>query len=253
MRNFIIPSLIAIAAITACSDSSAKGTDVKVTPSGQQGQRQFQLANFDRVTLKGPDNVEVRVGPAFSVTAQGDTGVMQALEIKLDGTDLEIGRKNSRNGFRWGGNDDGGDDTAAVKVIVTMPAIRGAALAGSGDMSVDRVTGDGFEASLAGSGDMTLGGIAVKNAELAIAGSGDIKASGAADMVKVSIAGSGNADGSALAAKGAEVSIAGSGNTRLAVDGRADVSIVGSGDVDLGPKARCEQSVMGSGDVTCGG
>lgn len=250
MRKFVFPPLIAIAALTACSDSSAKGTDAKATPSGQQGQRQFQLANFDRVTLKGPDNVEVRVGPAFSVTAQGDTGMMQALEIKLDGTDLEIGRKNTRNGFRWGDDDA---DGAAVKVIVTMPAIRGAALAGSGDLSVDRVNGDAFDASLAGSGDMLLGGLAVKSAELSIAGSGDMRASGAADKVEVSIAGSGDVDGSALAAKGAEVSIAGSGNTKLAVDGPAEVSIVGSGDVDLGPKARCQKSVMGSGDVTCGG
>jgi hypothetical protein len=250
MRTFFFPPMIALAALAACSDSSAKGADAKVTPSGQQGQRAFQLANFDRVALKGPDNVEVRVGPAFSVTAQGDTGVLQALEIKLDGSTLEVGRKNTRNGFSWGNRDDG---DAAVKVVVTMPAIRGAALAGSGDLSVDRVTGDAFEGSLAGSGDMLLGGLAVKTAELSIAGSGDIRASGTADQVKVSIAGSGDADGSGLAAKGAEVSIAGSGNTRLAVDGQADVSIVGSGDVDLGPKARCQKSVMGSGDVTCGG
>jgi hypothetical protein len=251
MRTMIFLPLIAAAALVACNDSSAETATPQLKASGQQGQRAFQLANFDRVTLKGPDNVEVRVGPAFSVTAQGDTGVMQALEIKLDGTELEIGRKHTRSGFSWGGDRD--DEGAAVKVIVTMPAIRGAALAGSGDLSVDRVSGDTFDASLAGSGDMLLGGLALKTAELSIAGSGDIRASGAADQVKVSIAGSGDADGSGLAAKGAEVSIAGSGNTRLAVDGQANVSIVGSGDVDLGSKARCQKSVMGSGDVTCGG
>lgn len=250
MHRFLLLPLAGALALVACNDSSAKSADAKVTPSGQQGQRAFQLANFDRVALKGPDNVEVRVGPAFSVTAQGDTGVMQALEIKLDGSTLEIGRKNQRSGFRWG--DDDGDEAGPVKVTVTMPAIRGAALAGSGDLSIDRVTGDSFEASLAGSGDMMLAGLAVRSADLSIAGSGDMRAAGTADQVEVSIAGSGDADGSGLAAKGAEVSIAGSGNARLAVDGAARVSIVGSGDVDLGPKARCEKSVMGSGDVTCG-
>jgi hypothetical protein len=69
MRQIIMLPLAALIALGACTDSSAKGADAKVTPSGQQGQRQFQLANFDRITLKGPDNVEVRVGPAFSVTA----------------------------------------------------------------------------------------------------------------------------------------------------------------------------------------
>ncbi|RHW18678.1 DUF2807 domain-containing protein [Sphingomonas gilva] len=251
MRKSIFLPLIGAITIAACNDSTASTTDAKVTPSGQQGQRQFQLANFDTVSLEGPDNVEVRVGPAFSVTAQGDTGVLKALEIKLDGSELEIGRKNQRSGFRWG--NDEGDEAGPLKVIVTMPAIRAANLAGSGDMSVDKVSGDSFDAALAGSGDMLLGALAVKTAELSIAGSGDIKASGAADQVSVSIAGSGDADGSGLAAKAADVSIAGSGNVRLAVDGAADVSIVGSGDVDLGPKARCQKSIMGAGDVICGG
>lgn len=243
--------LIAAVMLAGCSDSSAETATPQLKASGQTGQRSFQLANFDRVTLKGPDDVEVRVGPAFSVTAQGDTGVMQALEIKLDGSALEIGRKNTRSGFSWG--DDDADGSAAIKVVVTMPAIRGAALAGSGDLSIDRVAGDAFEAALAGSGDLTLGGLAVKSADLSLAGSGDMKAAGAAERVKLSIAGSGDVDGSGLAAKGADVSIAGSGNARLAVDGDASVSIVGSGDADLGPKARCQTSAVGSGEATCGG
>lgn len=254
MGQVLLLPLLGLAAalgLSACSDGSARSADARVVASGQTGQRAFGLANFDRVTLRGPDSVEVRVGPAFSVVARGDTGVLKALEIVTDGNALKIGRKHTRGGFSWG--DDDHDNDQYVRVLVTMPAIRGAVIAGSGDMKVDRIAGDGFEGAVAGSGDLDLGGMAVKAADLSIAGSGDLKAAGTADRVKLSIAGSGDAEAGALAAKAADVSIAGSGNARLSVDGEASVSIVGSGDVDLGAKARCTKSLVGSGEVTCGG
>lgn len=241
----IVP--LAVALLAGCNQGNATTSAPDAKPSGQTGQRSFPLADFDRVALKGPDDVEVRVGPAFSVVASGDTGVMQALDIKRDGTALEIGRKNIGRSFNWGGEDD-----EPLKIVVTMPAIRGVRLAGSGDMSVDRVVGDTFDAALAGSGDLTLGGLQTKTAELSIAGSGDMKVAGVAERVKLSIAGSGDVEGAGLASRGADVAVAGSGNARLSVDGDAQVSIVGSGDVDLGAKARCRTSVTGSGDVTCG-
>ena len=247
--NFVTIGAAAIA-LGTCNTGSASPSDTPVKASGTNGQRTFAIADFDSVSLAGPDNVEVRVGPAFSVTASGDTGVMQALEIKKDGATLEIGRKNKRNGFHWG-DDDG--DGKYVKIVVTMPAIRGASLAGSGDLSVDKVQGGSFNASLAGSGDLSVAQMAVTEGEVSLAGSGDMRLAGTADRIKVSIAGSGDVDGGGLTAKGGSVSVAGSGNVRMNVDGQADVSLVGSGDVDLGAKARCTTSKIGSGEARCGG
>lgn len=244
-----IPMLLAVAAtLAACSNTGDEGP--RVQASGQQGQRSFQLADFDSVSLRGPDDVEVRVGPAFAITAQGDTGVMQALEIKREGNELLIGRRGRGNNFSWGDSDN---DGGAIRIIVTMPAIRAASLAGSGDLRVDRVAGGDFNASLAGSGDLALAQVQANALSMNVAGSGDLSAAGTAGRVDVSIAGSGNVDGGSLGTRAAKIAIAGSGNARLQVDGDADVSIVGSGDVDLGPKARCQASKMGSGEVRCGG
>jgi Putative auto-transporter adhesin, head GIN domain len=191
--------------------------------SGSGGARAFQVADFDEVALRGHDDVIVRVGPAFSVRAEGPSEELDKLEIRKDGSTLKIGRVGQKNGFNWGG-----DSSKGVRVTVTMPAIRGAASAGSGDMTIDRVSGDEFEVSLAGSGDMTLGQIATRSAEFSLAGSGSIAAKGQVGKLEVSIAGSGDIDAPELRA------------------------IMGSGDVDLGSGAKCETSKMGSGSIRCG-
>src|SRR3546814_5610277 len=65
---------------------------------------------------------------------------------------LKVGRRG--NSVSWGG-----DKGRAIKIMVTMPALRGASVAGSGNLSVDRVEGDDFAASASGSGNLTIGAI----------------------------------------------------------------------------------------------
>ena len=48
-------------------------------------------------------------------------------------------------------------------------------MSGSGDVSIDRLKGDAFDASSSGSGDLTVDEIDVRKAKLAAAGSGDIE------------------------------------------------------------------------------
>ena len=117
-------------------------------------------------------------------------------------------------------------------VEVTGPMLRGAAVAGSGDIQVDRIAGDSFDGSVAGSGDLQLGSVDVSRCRCRIAGSGDVSAgAGSARDVEYSIAGSGDIDAGASGRETAAVSIAGSGNVCGHATGTANVSIVGSGDV----------------------
>lgn len=240
--------VLAALPIAACG-SVAMGNDgaARAPASGSGDARSFQIAGFDAVDLRGADDVEVRVGPGFSVRAVGPSAELDKLEIVKEGSTLKVGRIR-QDGFNWGGHRDGKE----VKVYVTLPALKGASVAGSGDMTVDRVAGDALDASVAGSGDLTIGQLAVASAALSIAGSGDMELAGRADRIKVSIAGSGSVDGERLKASAAAVSIAGSGDLRADVAGDATVSLMGSGDVDLGAGARCTTTKMGSGEVRCG-
>lgn len=216
--------------------------------SGDQATRSFAASGFDRVSLRGSDDVVVRVGAAESVTASGPEGELERLEVLVKDGELRIGRvKDSGNwGWNWG------RDRKPVVVTVTLPRLQGASVAGSGDMRVDRVQTASFEGAIAGSGNLQIGQLVADAASLRIAGSGDAQVTGQAKSLEISIAGSGSLEADGLSAERAKIKVAGSGDVRAKVSGEADVSIVGSGDVRIAGNPRCRVKKMGSGDVTCG-
>ena len=237
--------LLAAVPLAACSFHGNDADRPGVAGSGTGSTRTFAVADFTAVSLRGSDDVDVRVGSGFSVRAEGPSAELDKLKIERDGDTLKIGRKNS-NGISWGDHD-------SVKIYVTMPRVIAAEIAGSGDMAIDKVEGEAFKGEMAGSGDFSVAALTAKQVELAIAGSGNMTLAGAVERLKVEIAGSGDVDASKLKANGADVSVAGSGNVQADVTGAAKVSVMGSGDVDLGKGAKCSTSKMGSGEVTCGG
>jgi hypothetical protein len=242
MRYFLLIAAVPLAAAAACSGSADGHEGVPASGSGTA--RTFQVADFSGVELRGSDDVDVRVGKGFSVRAEGPSAELDMLKIEKVGNALRVGRKDSN--MLWGGNHHG------VKVYVTMPRIAAAAIAGSGNMAIDRVEGDRFTGDSAGSGDLSIGALAVQAADLSLAGSGNVSAKGSAKALKISVAGAGDVEAAGLKAASAKVSVAGSGNVTAQVDGSAEVSVIGSGDVDLGKGARCTTTKIGSGDVTCG-
>jgi len=227
--------------LAACNFASGMSGDV-VQPSGTGSTRNFDVADFTGVSLRGADDVEVKTGTAFKVTAEGDSALLDRLEIRKDGDTLRIGRKDGD--WKWGGG-------KGAKITVTLPKLTSASVAGSGDMTVDRAQGN-FDGSIAGSGNLSIAQFAGGKADLSIAGSGDLSiAAGQASEIDASIAGSGDIDAPALKAERGDLSIAGSGNIRAQVTGEADISIVGSGDVELTGGAKCSVSKMGSGQARC--
>lgn len=237
-------TLLACAAIlplAACNVVSDMSGEV-VQPSGTGGSRNFNVADFNAVSLRGADNVVVRAGPGFAVTATGDSALLDRLEIRKDGTTLRIGRK----GGDWKWNGDKG-----ATITVTLPRLTAADIAGSGDMTVDRADGD-FSGSIAGSGDLRVAELRGGKADLSIAGSGDLSiGGGTASDLSISIAGSGDVDTAGLKAARGDISIAGSGAVRAMATDTAAISIVGSGGVTLTGGAKCSISKMGSGEATC--
>lgn len=213
---------------------------------GQRTERRFDLSGFDAVSLAGPHDVVVTVGPGHSVRAEGDPETLDRLDIEVEDGKLKIGTKRGRWSLGW-------NDRAKTTIYVTMPAMRAASIAGSGDMRVDRVQSDRFAGSIAGSGDLQIAALRAEEAKFSIAGSGNIAASGTAQRADISIAGSGDVNLAALQARSAEVSIVGSGDVRAHAIETADVSIMGSGDVMLTGPARCNVNKRGSGSVRCGG
>lgn len=229
-------SFLSVAAIALLAGSAA----------GAQTTRSFPVSGFDRVSLRGPDAVSVRVGPAESVSVSGPAELLDALEVEVRDGELRLGRK------RGSGSWTGGRGGAAV-FTVTLPRLTAASVAGSGDMTVDRAEAKRFAASVAGSGNLGIGQLRADDVVVSIAGSGDARIAGQARSLTASVAGSGDIDATGLRTETARVSIAGSGDVRADVSREADLSVMGSGDVDIAGGASCRVSKMGSGSVRCAG
>ena len=241
MRKAIAAAVIAASAATsACGKTHSED-------GGPTVSRNYQVGSFDQIEVAGPYNVEVRTGSKPSVSAQGSQKLIEHMVVEVRGGKLEIHPERQKGWFHTGWNFRG-----KVDLTVTVPQLRGASIAGSGDIKVDRVKGDSFEGEIAGSGGLDVGALDVQTLKLAIAGSGGTKiGSGRAQNAKFEIAGSGDIDAKGVQAQTANVSIAGSGNIAANATGTADVSIMGSGDVQMTGGAKCKISKAGSGNVSC--
>lgn len=236
-------ALLAATALSACNPGGSNAPDSPHTStgSGASTTQSYQLSGFTGVEVAGPDDVVITRGERFAVVATGDREDLDRLRIRVSGDTLEIGR---RSNIAWGRGD-------GVTIRVTMPALTKIALAGSGDVTADALTGNAGDLSLAGSGDLSVTGVDTRSLELSLAGSGNIAASGRTVSVDASIAGSGDIDSPSLTTVDADISIAGSGNVRMTATGAADISSLGSGDVTLTGGATCTSSKMGSGSTNC--
>src|SRR3546814_4941522 len=98
-------------ATDAASTASAGGDPVAAQGSGTS--RSYDVTGFDQVDLRGSDDIDVRVGPAFAIQATGPAELLDKLEIVRDGDTLKVGRRG--NSVSWGG-----DKGRAIKIMVTM-------------------------------------------------------------------------------------------------------------------------------------
>jgi hypothetical protein len=232
--------LIPVLMLGACSMGEAGES------KGKQGARDFPVGTFDRISLTGSPNVIVTVGGAPSVRAEGDSALIEKLEIKVENGILRIGQRRGKWSTGWG------KSHGAVTIRVSAPSLAAAEIAGSGDMKIDKVEGDEFAGEIAGSGEIQLASLRARNASFSIAGSGGVTATGSAETASFEIAGSGGVRAAGLQVKRAKVSIAGSGNVETRAVESANVDIMGSGDVVVTGGGKCSVNKMGSGDVRCG-
>lgn len=239
MKRTVTLAIIA-AAVAAAGCSQARSED-----GGPVVERDYKVGEFDRIDLGGAYDLTVRTGSAPSVHARGGENVLDRLEVEVKDGTLSIRPK--KNGMQFGWNHSG-----KVDLTVTVPSLRGAALAGAGDIRIDRVAGDSFEGSIAGSGDLRVETIEVGRAKFDVAGAGSVHiGKGRARSADYSIAGAGDIHAQGLTSETASISIAGAGGVHANATKTADVSIVGAGDVNLAGGAKCSVTKLGAGDVNC--
>lgn len=241
----LLPLLALPFLLTAAAPEEPNDRGPGLPGERQGGTMTYRASDFDHVRFGLAGDVDVRVGPLWSVRATGPAAAFADLRIVREDGMLEIGH-------RYRDKPVDRELERQVHFVVTLPHVAKVGLGGSGRMTVDRVRGGAFDAMVGGSGRLTLGVVEVDRATIAIGGSGGVTARGSARSLSVKVGGSGSLEAAGLRADDAQVATAGSGSVRASVDGPARIMTVGNGYVDLGPKARCTVTRIGKTQVRCG-
>lgn len=231
--------VLAAAALAGCHGHGDEGGGATISKT-------YNVGDFQQIEVAGPYDVEVRTGSKASVSAQGSEKVLERTSVEVEGNKLVIHPEHQAGWFHWGWSSHGN-----AHFVVTVPQLNGATIAGSGDIKVDKVSGQSFEGTVAGSGSLNVASMTVQQLKLSIAGSGDLKGAGSAQSAKYDIAGSGDIDAAAVQTQSVEATIAGSGGIKANATGTASINIMGSGNVDVTGGAKCNVSKAGSGEAHC--
>jgi hypothetical protein len=197
-------------------DGDWNGT--RVRGSGKAATQAREVEDFHAVSIRSCADARIRVGQAKSVNVTCDDNLIEHLVTRVEDGVLVIETDQGSYSYR-----------TEVVIDISVPALDGVAVSGSGDVTVDGLDGG------------ALG--------LDICGSGDVTARGTVDELTVSISGSGDMALYGLSARSAKISISGSGDVELEVREELSANISGSGDVSYRGSPEVRRSVSGSGSV----
>ncbi len=232
--------LIVTAAVGAALTGCSAFADVDKVES-----RNFPVSAFDEVRVGGSDTVKIVRGPTPGVVARGPARLLDNLEIRIEGRKLLVGHKPVM-GISWSTNQN-------MVITVTLPALRAAELAGSGDVSIDRADGAEFEANVSGSGTLDIADVAAASTRLGLRGSGTLEARGTTGVLSADLVGSGDLKAADLHADTAAIAVKGSGSAWAFARKSASVTLTGSGDATVKGTRQCAITSRGSGNARCTG
>jgi hypothetical protein len=241
-----IGALAAGAAAGILSDGGG-GPAAFVFDDGARDNRTYDVAEFQRVSTVGPQDIVITYGETPSVRAEGSAQALNMLEVAVVDGALTIRPRSE--GWQWAW-----PRLARTTYFVTVPRLDAVALDGSGDVRVDKVEAESFRASVSGpGGDLSIDSLTAGEADFTINGTGSIAAKGTARATRVEISGPGNLRGNGLRSQTADVSVSGPGDAELTVDDIARIFASGPAEVDIAGTARCSVSESGPADVDCEG
>ena len=180
----------------------------------------LNVKGFDEIGLGVGGQVFISKGNQFNVKVEGQANIIELIETDVSGGKWSIKFSKKVKNFK------------DLKFHITMPEVRGLAIAGSGKI----VGKDSFESS--------------DKMDFSIAGSGTIIFMGSADNAKMSISGSGTVKAEDLKVNNCKVSIAGSGDCYIHAEDGLNVSIAGSGNVRYKGSPSVKSSIAGSGNIS---
>ncbi|MBY0460388.1 MAG: DUF2807 domain-containing protein [Gemmataceae bacterium] len=190
------------------------------------------------LVLEGAGEVLLVSGPEPSVRVTADDNVLPLLTTEVSGRQLTLGTSTSRLHAR-----------TPIRYQVTLPALAGVSVSGSGSVSGERFTGDKLAVKASGSGVVDLREIKCHSLTVNLSGAGKATVAGVADRSAYKVSGAGIIDAAGLKTTAAEVNISGAGQVKVWATDSLKSRVSGSGLVLYKGSPNVEQKTSGSARV----
>jgi hypothetical protein len=234
LKNCALPVLLA-------------GTLLFASAQAQAATRNYIVTDFDTVRVEAPIAVGVQTRRGVTARGEGDTDLLERIELNVSNRILTVRLKPSPFEGRKS------DRALTATLFLTAPQLRRAQLSGSGTLAIDGMTGQNAEIIAAGSGAVSAAGLNADSISVILQGSGSIKLVGKARKATFMASGDGAIDGSALTVSDLEVTAQGTGAVQALATRAATVTAIGAAAVSVDGHPACTVRHAGSGTVNCGG
>ncbi len=248
MKNALVITILVCLGIVAVSGQAIQNhrADTRQTSAVTE---QRPVGAFSELELDGRFDVVVHAQAAQNaLELSGRRQELDDIETFVRGDTLVV-RSKPRHGFYFSFGRDHRDET---RLTISAAAIKRLSMSGSGDVTVDQLSGDKLalevngpgnlhasgavgelSVSASGSGDADLRHLSSASLKLDMSGPGDVLVSDVSKELSISVSGSGDLAADKLQVGRLVAQLSGPGNVALsgsARELRADVS--GSGDLD---------------------
>lgn len=199
--------------------------------------RQIPVSDFSGVILSIPADVKIVIADSFKCIVRAQRNIVEAIEVRLDGDDLEIKSEYSLK------SDD------PIELFVSIPVISRIEVNGSGDVSfVNPAKGEKLRLYVNGSGSIDARAEMEKIVS-EMNGSGSVILHGAAASLSCEINGSGDLHAFNMSTEQTEIDIRGSGDAEVNASSKLRADIKGSGNIIYKGQPHVISEIIGSGNI----
>jgi putative autotransporter adhesin-like protein len=199
-------------------------TDIGERDKGNDISQTYELAGFNEIDIGGVYEVDVRVGPDFSVTLSGAPDEMARADVAVESGVLRLTQEDPRRGKRRWRN-------MGLTAEISLPALNAIEIAGVADVDIDGVAADDFSVRLAGVGEIDV--------------------AGTCNALSARVSGVGELDAADLQCADVDVRVSGVGEASVYASRSVDASVGGIGSITVyGSPAQVEKSSGFLADIT---
>ena len=189
--------------------------------------RTLDLNGFDQIDVAGVYDLDIRVGPDFSIKLSGPDYEMNRVESSVERGVLRLDqREHTRSEKkRWKNKRQG------VDAVITLPSLTALGISGVVDGEATGISAESFEVNISGVGELELTGEC---------GSLDANVSGVGDL-----------DAEDLQCRSVDIRLSGVGDASVFARDEVDARVSGMGDIDVyGSPTKVSKSNSMFADIT---